>query len=218
MQTTIKNAIATDNIAILFDSAAQIARVIGYADNIAQSFYSASDEEMSGGLDWYPRAYQFAVELSNETGLTIEQCAAVLAVTSPGVSWGIQHSYTLGFINGVLDGKAPRKVKGPFYGANKEKAARIILDEDFSALHGPKVEAFYRNIMGNHSLATVDRHALRVALARDCEPHECAELLSARSRKRVEVLAAYHLAAKNLGYEVALVQAVTWCVWRGKAD
>ena len=216
MQSAIKIAVERDELPEIFNPDEAV-RVELYAQNIISSYVSASPEQRASGADWYAAAARLAGVIASVTGITFSQAAAVLAVTSPSVSWANQVKYTLPFVEAVLAGAAPRSVKGPFYGANKDKAGRILAG-DMSALSGVKVTAFYRNICGNHDEATVDRHALRIALARDLNPEQCKVLLNPRSRERVLVVAAYHLAARRLGQSVAIVQAVTWVVFRGKAD
>ena len=45
---------------------------------------SARTGRRERGRQWYPAARQWAEELAAETGLTVEQVVAVLAITSPG--------------------------------------------------------------------------------------------------------------------------------------
>jgi hypothetical protein len=217
MQATIKHAVDRDELDALFTADERV-RLELYTDNIINTYLAASPAEREAGLDWYPSAARLAHRIALACGLSFKQAAAVLAVTSPSVSWGNQVKYTLPFVEAVLAGADARSVKGPFYGANKVKAARILLDGDLSALSGVKVTAFYRNICGDHDEATIDRHALRIALNKDLNPEQCKVLLNPRSRERVLVMAAYHLAARRLGIAVALVQAVTWVVFRGSAN
>lgn len=216
MQTTIKTAVENNELDAIF-SDEERQRVARYTQNIVDTYLDATPAQLSDGISWYPRAARLAETIASVTGITFAQAAAVLAVTSPSVSWANQVKFTLPFVQAVLSGADARSVKAPFYGENKAKAARILAG-DFSALTGVKVEAFYRNICGDHTLATIDRHALRIALKQELSPEECKVLLNKRSRERIVALAAYHLAARRLGVAVALVQAVTWVVFRGSAN
>jgi hypothetical protein len=216
MQSTIKYAVDHEELCAIF-SDAERARVHLYASNIVDTFERATPHQKAAGLYWYDEARGLAARVAREAGISLQTAAAVIAVLSPSVSWSNQVNYTLPFVEAVLAGADARKVKGPFYGTNKEKAARILAG-DFTALRGVKVEMFYQNILGKHDVATVDRHALRIAVGADLSPDECSAWLQPKNRKRLEIVAAYHLAARRLGYAVALVQAVTWVVFRGKAD
>jgi hypothetical protein len=215
MQTTIKTHADTETLEMIFTPAA-MDRIETYVENILSTFARGNDEQINAGLVWYGVAKNEAQRVANECEITLDTAAHILAVLSPSVSWGNQVNYTIPFIRAVQNGASAHGVKAPFFGANKVKAARI-LDGDFSALSGVKVEMFYANIMGDGSVATIDRHALRVALGMDASPEKCRELLSAKSTARLEVIAAYHLAAARLGYDVASVQAVTWVIFRGRA-
>ncbi len=215
MQNAIADAVNTGTLDGMFDQNA-VERIEEYTHNIVSTFARGTDEQIDAGLVWYPNAMQEAFRVSEECGITIDTAAHIIAVLSPSVSWGNQVNYTIPFVRAVQHGADAYGVKAPFYGANKVKAARI-LDGDYSALQGVKVEAFYRNISGTTDVATIDRHALRVALGRDASPSECSALLRKKSEARLEVIAAYHLAAARLGYDVASVQAVTWVIFRGKA-
>jgi hypothetical protein len=215
MQNAIADAVNTDQLDGMFDQDA-VERIESYTHNIVSTFARGNDDQIEAGLVWYPNARNEAARVASECDISLDCAAHIIAVLSPSVSWGNQVNYTIPFVKAVQNGASAYGVKAPFYGANKAKAARI-LDGDFSALSGVKVEAFYRNIMGGTDVATIDRHALRVALGRDASPSECSALLSKKSTARLEVIAAYHLAAARLGYDVASVQAVTWVVFRGKA-
>jgi hypothetical protein len=215
MQATIKSAVYHNELETIFNDA-ELALVAEYADNIERLYRDGDAELRASGLYWYDEANLLARRLAAQTGLSVEQTASVLAVLSPCTSWSNQVNFTLAFIEAVLAGADAHSVRAPFTGANKIKAGRIIAG-DLSALRGVKVEMFYANIMGENDCATVDRHALRIALGREATSLECASILTAKSRQRLCVVAAYHLAAKRLGHGVANVQAATWTIFRGTA-
>lgn len=193
-------------------------RIVDYAHNIIGAYRRATRQQLKDGLTWYNAARTFAVELAETYQLTVEQAVGVLAVMSPGVSWTMQLKYTAAFMTHIQNGGTPSDAPGPFTGENKRKAARIMYGEEPTAvLKGVKVTAFYRNILGDHSGVTVDRHALRVAIGQDLTPDECKPWLRPSCPGRREVVAAYHLAARYLKVDVALGQAVTWVVYRADA-
>jgi hypothetical protein len=215
MQATIKAAVNNNELDAIFNDAER-ALIAEYADNIERLFNDGDAELRNGGLFWYDEANLLARRLAAQTGLSVEQTASVLAALSPCTSWANQVNFTLSFIEAVQAGADPHSIRAPFTGANKIKAGRII-NGDLSALKGVKVEMFRDNILGATDVATVDRHALRIALGRDATSLECASILTQKSRQRLCVVAAYHLAAKRIGFPVANVQAATWTIFRGKA-
>lgn len=216
MQTAIIDSVRNDTLAALFtpDEVSTIAR---YAANIRAFYRAATPEQLLSGRGWYAEAHQFAVTIAREYGLTVRNAAAIIAVTSPSVSWANQLNYTRAMLDSILRGDA--KIVGPFYNANKEKARRIVNGENADdVVSGVKVTAFWANVYGDGSVVTVDRHALRVALNADLDPEQCKVLLQPKSRIRLMALAAYHLAALQLAELPHIVQAVTWVVWRGTAE
>src|SRR5215212_8140653 len=215
MQLTIKTAVHADELSTIFNDA-ELALIAEYADNIERLYRDGDAELCASGLYWYDEANLLARRLAAQTGLSVAQTASILAVLSPCTSWSNQVNFTLSFIEQVQAGADAHGVRAPFTGANKVKAGRIIAG-DLTALRGVKVEMFRDNILGKNDCATVDRHALRIALGREATSLECASILTAKSRQRLCVVAAYHLAAKRIGHPVANVQAATWTIFRGKA-
>lgn len=209
-------AVNAGNLAASF-SAADIAQIEAYAANIVATFHRAGAAELDAGAAWYGEARAFAVRIAHDYGLSVAAAAGVIAVTSPSASWAAQLKYTGPLIEAIQRGD--ESLPGPFYGANKAKARRIVEGEPaLDVVSGEKVSAFFWNIYDTESdLVTVDRHALRVALAEDLSPDECKPLLSKASKTRQLVLAAYHLAAEQLGLRACVVQAITWVVYRGSA-
>ena len=215
MQPTIKFAVERDELSEIFTDA-ELDRVLTYADNIERLFLDGDAVLRASGLYWYDEARGLAASVARATGITLEQAIRVIAVLSPCTSWANQVKFTLPFVQAVLAGADPHKVRAPFTGANKIKAGRIIAG-DLDAISGVKVEMFAANIRGENDVATVDRHAYRIAIGREATSQECSAALTTKSRERLVVVAAYHLAAKRLGYAVANVQAATWTIFRGTA-
>jgi hypothetical protein len=81
-----------------------------------------------------------------------------------------------------------------------------------SVLNGPKVRAFYSNIMGDTDAVTVDTWAVRVATGRTGKH---AEWTIGTKRRYAAVADAYRRAAVILGVDPRTVQAATWVAARG---
>jgi hypothetical protein len=97
-------------------------------------------------------------------------------------------------------------------GANNAKAARILRGEEpLDVLGGLKVRAFYRNIIGDRDVVTIDRHAYSIAAGRHLKDTEAGPL-NAKAHYAVEAL--YQEAARALGVCPVTLQACTWLTWR----
>ena len=177
--------------------------------NITRAFRAASDFERSSGMSWYDDQREFARSLTGD----LTTGAGIVAALSPMTSW-------------------PENVKksrlvvstGTAYGlaANAAKAKRICDGEHpLSVLSGPKVTAFYLNLMGEHSIdtVTVDRHAADIAVGHVMTDDERSSVIGTK-KKYASVAAMYIRAAAILSKEYnepispAQVQAVTWVYWR----
>lgn len=115
-------------------------------------YKTATIEDIVEGITWYDRAYFLALELSEATSYTLEQCAGVIAATSIRQRWETNVQWAKdALINGVLNGTSlvKKKVKAILECKGcKEKILTI--------LNGPKISNFFLNILGDKSVVTVD--------------------------------------------------------------
>lgn len=181
-----------------------------YVHNIEACYKSATPSQLAEGTSWYPTARAFCAELAQNFNLPLETVVAVVAVLSPGINWASQLQNTARFIGAVLSGKAGEEAPFPAYRKNKLKAGQILQTGNLSLVSGEKVSRFFLNILGAQDCATVDRHAVRVALGAHVAPDNTK--ISGKEYRLFE--AAYKIAARRLGVAVSTVQAVTWVVWR----
>jgi hypothetical protein len=195
---------------VLIDEAA--ANVVGY-------YAQADDETQSKGTAWYSeKAAALAHEVAAQTGIEFETAAAVVAVCSPRTRWAQQVNRTADFVNYVLEYRDLTEApKCSLYWGAMEKAAMGLLYGDWSGLNTPKVGPFYRNIIGDDTVVTLDVWAIRAGLGQPSAPEAVIEKW-AKGRPRLILEAAYHKAAEVIGAPVAAVQAVVWVVVRGSAD
>lgn len=149
------------------------------------------------GREWYPKARREARRLAHKHGLKLSQAAGILAAASLNQSW--KGNLTL----------AARLCAGESVGltrVRRECAAIIAGVAPLDAIGGPKRKAFYRNIMGNTDVVTVDRWAARAADA---------ERLLTRKGGYETISAMYVEAAAKLNITPRELQAVVWCEVRG---
>jgi hypothetical protein len=176
-----------------------VARVDGWLD-------AATAQDLADGLAWYDRARRAAESMAHESGLTVRQCAGVVAALSPRCQWASNVSSARRMVLAVAAGELEPVVNGTL--ANRAKAWRIACGEDPDAvLSGPKVRAFFANIMGDVDAVTVDTWAARAAEGRRND--------NAPVKRRYRLLAeSYRRAGERRGMHPRDVQAAVWTAYR----
>lgn len=185
----------------------------GFVNTIIGYYEKRDATQEREGRGWYRYAQDFAHDVAIETGITLKQAAYVIAALSNNVTWERQLKSTIAFVKHILDGGSAEQGFG-FIIDCQRKAARIILERDYSALSGPKVTVFAANILGDYNEVTIDRHALRVCLGRHTDDNETTGWVRP-GKRRAMLEAAYHEAARLTREDAATLQAITWTVYRG---
>jgi hypothetical protein len=176
-----------------------VARVDGWLD-------AATAEDLADGLAWYDRARGEAESMAAESGLTVRQCAGVIAALSPRCQWASNVAAARRMVLAAAEGDSQPVTNGTL--ANRAKAWRIACGEDPRAvLGGPKVRAFFANIMGDVEAVTIDAWCMRAAEGRDNK--------HAPKKRRYDLLsAAYRHAARRHGMSPRDAQAAVWTAYR----
>jgi hypothetical protein len=166
----------------------------------------ATAQDLANGLEWYDRARRIADDLAAESGLSSRQCAGVIAALSPRCQWATNVAGARTMVLAAAAGD-PQPVVGGVL-SNREKAWRIAQGADpDDVLSGPKVCAFFANIMGDVHSGTVDVWAARAAEGRE-NPH-------APKRRRYRLIAeSYRRAGERRGMHPRDVQAAVWTTYR----
>lgn len=167
---------------------------------------AATAEDLAAGIGWYDRARAVAESIAAETGLPARQCAGIIAALSPRCQWGANVSGARATAIAAVNGKPMPAIAGIL--SNRRKAWRIANGEDAGVvLSGPKVRAFFANIMGDVETVTIDMWAARAAEGRSNE--------QAPVRRRYELCAeSYRRAARRRGMTPRDAQAAVWTVFR----
>lgn len=183
--------------------------------NITRVFRSADAYQIDSAAQWYSDAYETASAFAAKHSLSVETCAAVIAVLSPMNSWGNNINLAARILS--QGGHAT----GGGLPANVAKANRLILGESpESVVGGQKVTNFYRSIVtrGAEGL-TVDRHAYDIAVnVRNSD----ATRPGISKGLYGQITGMYERAAKILSKEYGQtftpgqIQSVTWMVHRAK--
>jgi hypothetical protein len=184
--------------------------VVQCADRVLGHWAHASADELAAGLNWYSRARALAAELPCAN---VETGAGIIAALSPQNGWSSNVVAAWRLSNAALAGRDtyPQVHTHAMCG----QAWRIAHGEaPLAVLGGPKVRAFYSNIVGDLDAVTVDVWAARAALGltRDVQPPR----LDGRRYRRLAD--AYRVAARELAVPACHVQAAVWVHVRGSAD
>lgn len=159
---------------------------------------------------WYLHAGQWCNALDADYELQLGTVAGFVAALSPRNSWPSQLKFTPPSLqNGLALIRAGESafhgISGVGFHANKDKAARILAGEaPLDVLGGDKVRSFYRNLIGDFSSVTIDRHALAIVGLGE----------TVTSKRYAQISTAYCLAGARLGLAGAECQALTWNYWR----
>lgn len=109
------------------------------------------------------------------------------------------------------------ELKVSTYNTNKLKAWTIaeqtgpVLD----TLSGPKVTAFYRNLIGDHDALTLDSHAYNAYCGFRATGSDLPGMRAAIER---EARRAYERAASTKQETISAFQAIIWVTWKARID
>lgn len=172
----------------------------GSVDNLLAVYADADQDTQDAGIRWYDEAHCDLVQRCQQHNITIPQAAAVVAVLSPGLSWGMN----LKALDNLLAGQKPTG-----YGANVAKAQRVLagVDPD-TVVGGAKVSAFYHTLRdpATADAAVVDRHMIRAWLGLHDQRggYACSPAMMQRAASDIA-----H-AAQQAGLPVHQFQAIVW--------
>jgi len=219
-----------------------------YERNIKEWLDTADTETWDQGKNWYHDARAFSRWLADHFGVTPEQAAGVVAVLSPRIDWDTNMRSAVAVCANWKTGNATVSAilseSGIVaYGANVEKALRILNTGDVSycdtgrdchkrdgkpcaAIHGPKVSAFYRAILG-HDVGTIDVWACRAATIAPLEALHGLPMSDVRragipGERHTAIAAAYGEVGAEFGLTSAECQAIVWLTiriyWNGRIN
>jgi hypothetical protein len=175
---------------------------------VTKAFRLATDADIDDGMHWYDYARDFAASLDSN----VERAAGVIAALSPQQSWPVNKRMAAEFYNGR---------RNVHTAPNVSKAERILQGETpLDILGGPKVRAFYTNIMGMDTTeaVTIDRHAIMVCEGKVITGDDLRSYFGTRRNRQYvsEYVQASKILSKETGNYMtpAQIQAITWVWWR----
>ncbi len=172
---------------------------------LTRRYRSLDDDVILRGLAWYPEALRRMEDLAVETGYLTEQAAAVMAITSRAthLTTNIQWTEIALRSGGATPvGRFPN-VMVPMVQMVLENPSNIPV-----CVSGPKVEAFYRAIMGDETAVVLDRWALLAA------GHDYGKRAPDPGPVWRSIEEAYRRAAKRVNIAARDFQAVIWIAVR----
>lgn len=169
------------------------------------ALYAQADADtVRRGREWYSAARAECAAIAADTGYTLAQVAAVMAITSPDA----QLKTNIAWTRRACESRGRAKV-GKYPNAQRAKIRGALKDANdpgrFAA--GPKVSAFFAAIVGDESAMVVDRWAAFAAGHEDRQ-----KVPGAKVRRVIEE--AYRQAAAIVGETVAAFQAIVWIIVR----
>lgn len=188
-----------------------------FVTNILTCYGMATRQEKLDGLQWYNRARRDCRKVAKTKNLSLMKVVGVVAASSPNLGWPKNvptaeqiidaHSAQIDHenIEGCMAYK-PNRLKGYKVLDGVNRYAAIL-----KTLNGPKISAFFDNIMGGDSV-TVDGHARNIAYAERVGLKSNAANIG--KAEYLNIAMAYRDAAAILGIKACDLQAITWVTWR----
>lgn len=174
---------------------------------LKQLYNLAEDQGLiEHGLQWYPKANDYAAELALAYSVSLDKVAQIIAILSPAVSWAVNKRDAESLL------RLGERATVSTYGQNKSKALGVLWDLDQINPKALKTFSFYNNILKPKASAdyvTIDRHAIKAykGLKKAGSVQITPKLYktAANSYKRF---------AKALAIEPCELQAIIWLSYR----
>ena len=169
---------------------------------------AGTDDMLRQGAEWYPKAWNECQQISKAHGISAQRAAAVMAVTSPRARWSKNLQATRAIVEDSFRPVYKRRANYGILTKNGAKGLAVMSEHFYSRLvTGPKVSAFYANIVGRTDLVTVDSLMSKAAgYGSDVSP-----------KIRGEVTEACENLATVFDTNPRDMQAAIWIAYRGSA-
>ncbi len=180
-----------------------------YISNVLQVWEVAKSRQLTN-TTWYSEAFNLLLDIAGEYNVTVENVAWVVATLSPHLSWYANVNSAYAFFDDWL-GYA-KQYPQTAYGTQVHKCELYMSGELSGLPTGRKVESFYRNLLGDKTSVTFDRHMYRICTqgARNIDAMSGdANIGTIEFRCGV---AAIKYCAKLLCIEPSDLQSITWQV------
>lgn len=182
------------------------ANVADHGDMVAaivETYARATEVQREAGRSWYGTAGRIVRAIAAPNRADPERVAYVLAALSPRNPWRWNVADAYAFIT-AAQGGADHRPTATTFDRNAETAWRIANGGAGWNSPAPKVRAFVRAILGDHTAVVVDVWAIKVA-TRGVLDH-------VKDVEYAPVADAYADAAAMVGETATDMQAITWLV------
>lgn len=188
-----------------------------YVRNILKIYRKATHDDVANGIEWYARAKREADSIAASTNLNVHTVIGVMAALSPNNKWERNKRDAANMCVAYVSGRDVETFAVSTYNTMKRKAWSILQDnlsnhdDILTRLNGQKIRSFYSNIVGLDEV-TIDGHAYNIAIAKRQGLTSNDTNIGVRMYR--ELQAAYIRAAKRVGVEPHVLQAITWTAWK----
>lgn len=180
-----------------------------YTQNVL-SVYNFAVTQGYQNTAWYDTARVELAEIAESFDMVLSDVCWITATLSPHLSWELNKQSLIAFLCSWYG--LPCEFSNSAYGKNTHKCTRYMLGEIDGLPSGPKVSAFYLNLMGDYSALTIDRHAMRIALFGMWRITEETGEISPSVNEHRLITKAYENVSRMLGITAVELQAITWQV------
>ncbi len=180
-----------------------------YIANVLQVWEVAKSRQLTE-TTWYAEAFNLLIDIAGQYNVTVEDVAWVTATLSPHLSWRMNIESVYAFFDSWYGRE--KQCSQSAYGTQVYKCELYMSGELSGLPTGRKVEAFYRNLLGDKSAVTFDRHMYRICTqgARNIDAMSGdANIGTIEFRCGVKAI---EYCAKLLCVEPAELQSITWQV------
>lgn len=183
--------------------------------NISAVFENATDAQFDDGMAWYGNANAVACKIAADNDVSVEIAAGVISALSPRTHWSVNVAAAEYVIS--TNGLYPESQS--ILHTNHVRALNILrgthTPDDWQ---GPKIKAFYANILGDKNAVTIDTWAMvaafNVSADDGSEEFGMLQVYVKRSGVYDMVADAYRIAARNYGIAPCEMQAIVWVAVR----
>src|SRR3990167_9874307 len=183
-------------------------------NRILKIFHSATPLETLEGAAWYDNARAEIEALAIAYSLPARTIAGVVAVLSPRLRWSENIIDASNVIYQFRAGITAENCKSRTFLRSVNKAYNVLQGDD-SAISGPKVTAFYRNLLGDPDVITIDIWVVRAAIGRTLRDSSGSGRVPNKT-EHAAITRAYENAANELGIAPTTLQAIVWVAVRNR--
>lgn len=185
----------------------------GSADNLCAVLEQSDRIDWNSGCESYGKYNRLMTLLAKKYGCTLEQATAVFVSTSPNNDYKNNLRSTVSILDGWANKRPDEKIRISTYTHCKTRALEYLRGKDFlSATKGPKITAFFQNIVDptNRQPVTVDGHMVGAWSGKRLLMKEVAH----SSFKYEEVAEDVRKVARFVDLVPCQVQGILWFTWK----